>query len=179
MNKHKYFVFNKPNRTICTLKSSNEYLTINNYISNLNFNNKELHLIGRLDYWSRGVILLTNNGKLSYKLTHPDFKVSKKYIIKAKGIPSKKSIYFIQKRIAGLITFKIIGITKNKNSWFEITLFSGTNKQIVNIFWFLNTPILKLVRISFAKITISNLHSGNIRKLTYKEVLKLYQQIKE
>lgn len=176
MNNYYYFIFNKPSKTISTLKFIRGYSTIYNYINTLNY--CSLHLIGRLDYYSRGAVLLTNNGFLSYKLVHPTFKILKKYIVKVKGIPSKKSINIVKNTTKGLLIFKNIGITKQRNSWFKIILFSGKNKQIVNICWNLHTPVIKIIRTSFAGIDIANINIGNIRILTYREILNLHMQVK-
>ena len=176
MKKYKYFIFNKPAKTFSSLKSIKNILSIRHYIDKLN--TYSLHLVGRLDYWSRGLLLLTNNGILSNKLIHPSFKVPKEYIIKTKGIPTKKSILFIKYKIRGVCEIQNIGITPERNSWFKITLNSGANKQIVNIFWGFNVPVIKIIRVSFANINVANLLLGNIRELTNKEILILCRLIK-
>ena len=86
-------------------------------------------------------------------------------------------ITFINTKIKGLLVVRHIGITRQKNSWFKVSLYSGENKQIVNLFWDLGVPILKIIRTSFAGVDIANMHVGNIRKLTNKEVLILCKHI--
>lgn len=176
MSKHKYFLFNKPIKTLSTLQDIDGQNTVKNYLSTLNY--YSLHLVGRLDYNTRGALLITTNGVLSYKLMHPSFKVCKKYNVKVKGIPSNSLINNLKQKNNGIIILENIGVTKKRNTWFNIELYTGKPQQIVNIFWGLKVPVIKIIRVSFAKINISHLEVGHIRSLTLKEILILYSQVK-
>jgi len=170
-----YFIFNKPIKTLSTLKYIKKYITIRNYINI--YHQKLLHLIGRLDYHSRGIMLISSDKLLVNRLMHPHCKIHKIYIVKVKGIPSYKTINFLEKYYLHILTISYLGITKLENSWFKVNLYTGKHRQIINIFWSLRTPILKIIRITFAGLNIEKLLCGNLRVLTHKEILKLYINI--
>jgi 23S rRNA pseudouridine2605 synthase len=167
-----YFAFYKPLKTISSLQYIKKKYTIRNFLF-LPYN-VNLHIIGRLDYDVSGILLLTNDGQLTNRLAHPYFKISKTYFVKIKGIPSKSTLLYIQYKNPIINNIYNIGITKKKNTWVKLILSAGQNRHIVNIFWQLKTPVLKIVRIAFGKIYISNLSYGHTRKLSNVEILSLY-----
>lgn len=112
MISYKYFLFNKPSKTVSTIKYILNYINVKNRTSL--FNKYDLNIIGRLDYYSSGILLITNDGILSNKLIHPCLKIHKTYIVKIKGIPSNKTISFIKNRNSCVVKIKNIGITKKK-----------------------------------------------------------------
>ena len=109
---------------------------------------------------------------------HPSFKILKTYLVKVKGIPSE---YLIQKLLTnvGVCKIQIIGITQQKNTWIKVILYSGRNKQIINMFWQTKTPVLKIIRTKFANIGINKLGIGSMRPLSYNEIKNLYNQVKQ
>merc|ERR1712216_220536 len=149
--------------------------TVKNYTDMIN--HKNLYLVGSLDYGAQGAVLLTDNGVLSYKLTHPSFKVQKKYIVKVRGIPSESSLNLLTKKNKEILSVRNLGITHGKNAWLYLNVYNGSSKKIENLFWKTKTPIIKLIRNSFAKISVDNLKVGNLRLLTRKEILILYRQV--
>ncbi len=182
MNKKIYLIFNKPNKVLSSIKKDNKYITVNDFISYLE--EYKLHLIGRLDYNTRGALLITNDGILSNKLMHPKYKIPKMYLVKVKGIPSVHSLNTLRKGMkipdgfTGVTGIKVIGITKQKNTWLQVILNIGKNRQIINMFWRIKTPPIKIIRTSFAGISIRDLKSGDFRELSSKEIFNLYRHVR-
>jgi 23S rRNA pseudouridine2605 synthase len=174
MYQYKYFAFYKPCKTISSLKHINRYVTIKDYVESIESFN--LHVVGRLDYNVSGLILLTNDGKLTNKLTHPYFKIEKIYLVKVHGSPSTLSILNLCNQNKNIIKIINIGNTKQKNTWLKVTLRAGKHREIINTFWGLNTPVLKMIRINFANVSVYNLLLGHIRKLSLTEIIGLYIQ---
>ena len=166
-----YYILNKPINYICSSKDElNRRL-----ILELLPTNTRLFTIGRLDYKSTGLILLTNNGDIANKLLKPKNKISKKYYAESDGKLSLKQIENISKgiRVNGKkyraqVEFKTKDIKMNTYIW-SITLFEGKNREIHNIFNNFNLKILRLHRYEFANIKIGNLKNGKFRKLRKKK----------
>jgi len=182
MNKKIYLIFNKPSKVLSSIKKDSKCITINDFISYLDEYN--LHLIGRLDYNTRGALLITNDGILSNKLMHPKYKIPRMYLVKVKGIPSIHALNILRKGMripdgfTGTTGIKVIGITKQKNTWLQIILNIGKNRQIINMFWRIKTPPIKIIRTSYAGINIRNLKNGDFRELSSKEIFNLYRHVR-
>ena len=133
-----------------------------------------------------GLLFLTNDGELANMLTHPSHKVEKKYLAKIDGIINLKDIYMLENGIVldGIKTkkakAKIQKIDKkNKKSFVELTITEGRNHQVKNMFGALGYKVLKLKRTNYDFLTLKNLSIGQSRKLTIKEIKKLYNNAKE
>lgn len=175
MNYHKYFLFNKPKGMLGSLSNPQGQRNMKNCINMLMHDT--LYTMDSLDYNTQGAMLLTSNGMMSYKLMHPSFKIHKRYIIKVMGLPSDFSINFLKKKYREIISIDNIGITKGKNTWLNIEVYTGRTQSLLNMFWHINFPISKIIRTSFAGIGLSCLKPGNVRALTNKEILTLYSKI--
>ncbi len=135
---------------------------------------KGLHPIGRLDFQSRGALLLTNNGELTLKLTHPRYNHIKTYRVFVQGRISGKSILKWKKgvHLDGRLTLpanvKLVKLDPS-NSLLEIQLKEGRNRQIRRIADLLGHPVVDLQRIDISGISISKLREGSWRKLNSSE----------
>ena len=178
-----YYILNKPEKTICSVSDEKGRITVVDLI-----NTKEkIFPVGRLDYDTTGLLLLTNDGEITNKLTHPSGNIEKTYYVKADGIMNIDEIKQLEKGIMldGVMTkkakAKLRKIDKrNKKSYVEITITEGRNHQVKNMFAALNHKVLKLKRIKYAFFNLDelNLSIGESRKLTIKEVKKLYNYCK-
>ena len=137
--------------------------------------------MGRLDYDTSGLLLLTNDGELTNKLTHPSHDIPKTYSAKVDGIITKEELRTLEKGIIldGVKTKKAIAKLKkvdkrNNKSYVELTITEGRNHQVKNMFAFIGHKVLKLKRISYSFLDLSNLSIGEYRSLTIKEVKQLY-----
>lgn len=176
-----YYILYKPEKVICSVKDEKNRATVIDYIDT----KEKIFPIGRLDYDTSGLLLLTNDGELSNLLMHPSRCVAKTYIAKVDGIITSKDIYTLEDGIVldGIKTkkakAKIQKIDKkNKKSYVELTITEGRNHQVKNMFGYLGYKVLKLKRINYDFLTLNGLSIGQSRKLTIKEVKKLYNNVK-
>lgn len=177
-----YYILYKPEKVICSVKDDKNRTTVIDFINT----SEKIFPVGRLDYDTSGLLLLTNDGELSNMLTHPSHKIEKKYLAKIDGIISPKDIYILENGIMldGVKTkkskAKIQKIDKKNNkSFVELTITEGRNHQVKNMFGTLGYKVLKLKRTNYDFLTLKNLSIGQSRKLTIKEVKKLYNNAKE
>lgn len=170
-----YYLLNKPRGVISSVVDDKNRKTVVSFI------NTELRIypIGRLDYDTTGLLLLTNDGCLANKLMHPKNEVEKKYIAKIEGVLSPSEFYGLKKGI--LIEGRKVIPTHLKvrkqtedSQIVEIGIVEGRNHIVKKIFESLGHKVSKLKRESYAFLTLGNLKSGEYRELSLKEVKKLY-----
>ena len=176
-----YYLLNKPRGVITSTNDDKNRKTVIDLIDDL----RRIYPVGRLDYDTTGLIILTNDGVLANLLMHPKNKIDKVYIAKIEGIITKADIQKLEKGIVigGFKTSKskakIIRIDKKNNtSIVELTIHEGKNHQVKNMFKALNYNVLKLKREKIAFLTLDGLNSGEYRTLSIKEVKKLYSMVK-
>lgn len=172
-----YHVLYKPRGVISSTKDDKERKTVIDFFPS----NKRLYPIGRLDYDTTGIILITNDGDFANLMMHPKNNIQKTYIAKLKGIIDG---YSIKKIKSGIIIdnvkcipdrIKLKSIDKKSNTCIvEIVIHEGKNHEIKKIFESVGYEVLKLKRESFGFITLDGLVSGKSRRLTSKEVKQLY-----
>ena len=167
------YILNKPKGYICTKKDNLKRKIIYDLLPN-----KNLFSIGRLDYDTTGIILVTNDGDLSYKLTHPKFNIKKKYIVLTDGKLSKDDMRNISNGLhidkKNILRARITYLYKlhNRYQW-DITLTEGKNREIKRIFNYFKINVIKLHRYEFAGITLANTDLGKYRKINKEEKRKL------
>ncbi len=134
--------------------------------------------VGRLDYDTEGLLILTNDGELAQHLEHPRYGIPKTYRTKVKGMPTAEALQRLRsgitldgRRTAPAQVKKIS--TTGKNTWIEITIKEGRNLQIRRMCWAVGHPVLKLKRIGYGPIRLGNLKPGFYRDLTRAEMQKL------
>ena len=136
--------------------------------------------VGRLDYDTTGLLLLTNDGEFSYQLTHPKFKIDKTYIARVKGVPTIDGLKKLQRGIKledGKTAPAKVSMTsfdeQAGKAICEITIHEGRNRQVRRMFEAIGTPVVKLKRERFAFLDLGNLKPGEYRELTKHEVKQL------
>ncbi len=178
--KHKnleYILLYKPRGVVTTTKDEKGRKTVIDLVETKN----RLYPVGRLDYDTSGLLLLTNDGDLTNKLIHPSNEIDKVYVAKINQsvIPEKikslnKGIIIDGKKTAPAKT-KILKIDKKNNySLVRITIHEGKNHQVKKMFEAIGYKVTKLKREEFAFLNLNGLTSGEYRHLTIKEVKKLY-----
>lgn len=172
-----YYVLNKPRGVISSTKDDKGRKTVLDFFDT----DKRLYPIGRLDYDTTGVILITNDGEFANLMMHPKNMIQKSYIAKLKGIIDGSSIKKIRSGtiIDGVKCIpdrvKLKSIDKKSNTCIvEIVIHDGKNHEVKRIFQNAGYDVIKLKRESFGFISLDSLSSGKIRKLTKKEVKQLY-----
>ena len=173
----KYYLLNKPRGVISSVHDDKNRPTVVDYIDT----DVRIYPVGRLDYDTTGLILLTNDGELANLLTHPRNKIPKTYIAKIEGLLNKDDIerlrrgIMIDGRRVVIEDFKIRDKDfDKKTSLIEITIIEGRNHIVKRIFESLKHPVIRLSRIKIAFLEIGKLKSGEYRELTVKEGKKLY-----
>ena len=173
---HKVFLLNKPPGFISSCHDNHGRKTILSLIpSNLHYG---IHPVGRLDSDSRGAILLTNNGDLTLKLTHPKYSHKKTYLVWVIGKPNQAKLNNWRKGILlnGKKTrpakIEIIKIFK-QNTLLKIILQEGRNRQIRRIASLLGHPVKDLQRIAISNIKLNGLREGEWRELKTSEWISL------
>lgn len=178
-----YYIMNKPEKTICSVSDDKGRTTVVDLVDT----KEKIFPVGRLDYDTTGLLLLTNDGEITNKLTHPSGSIEKTYYVKADGIMNIDEIRQLEKGILldGVMTkkakAKLRKIDKrNRKSYVEITITEGRNHQVKNMFAALNHKVLKLKRVKYAFFNLEelNLSLGESRRLTIKEVKRLYNYCK-
>ena len=176
-----YYLLYKPEKTICSLSDEKGRKTVIDLIDT----KERIFPVGRLDYDTTGVLILTNDGQLSNALTHPKGNIHKTYYAKIDGIITHEEVKTLEKGILlnGVKTkrayVKIDKIDKKNNkSYVEITITEGRNHQVKNMFDFVNHKVLKLKRISYSFLDLTGLKKGEYRPLSIKEVRQLYSETK-
>lgn len=172
-----YFLINKPRGVISSVSDDKERTTVVDLIET----NKRIFPVGRLDYDTTGLLILTNDGELTNILTSPSHEVPKTYLVKIDRLIDTKDIYKIQEgvvvdgRIVAVKRLKLRKQDKKKNaSFIEITIVEGRNHIIKKLFKELGYNVDKLTRIAYGTLTIGKLQSGEYRTLNKKEVRELY-----
>ena len=172
-----YYLLNKPRGVISSVDDDKNRKTVVDFINTP----ERIYPIGRLDYDTTGLIILTNDGDLANILMHPSNNVEKTYIAKLEGILDKTAIDKLKRgvvvdgRKVKIVKFKVKkkDIVK-ETSLVEITIVEGRNHIVKNIFKELGYSVEKLTRVSVDFLTINGLKSGEYRELSLKEVKKLY-----
>ena len=174
-----YYLLNKPRNVICSVHDEFERSTVLDYVPK----DERIYPIGRLDYDTTGLIILTNDGDFANLLMHPRNKIVKTYLAKIEGILDKDAIDKLKKgvmvdnKIVHIEDFKIKKKDFEKNiSMVEIKIIEGRNHIVKNIFKELGYTVIKLSRISYGFLSLEGLQSGEYRKLTQKEVNKFYER---
>ncbi len=169
---HKVFLLNKPYGVISSCQDNHGRRTILSFIP-LNLRSG-IHPVGRLDFDSRGAILLTNNGDLTLRLTHPKYSHTKTYLVWLRGHPSKSILDKWRKGVIldGKITMpakiEVIDMV-NRKTLIKVILKEGRNRQIRRIANLLGHPVQDLQRIAISNINLNGLQEGKWRKLETNE----------
>ncbi len=167
-----YIMLNKPEGYVTTLKDRHSEKIVLDLIEGVE---ERVFPVGRLDADTSGLLLMTNDGNLTYKLTHPSHEVAKKYIAVVEGVPNNKKLARFRKglRIDGRMTAEayVRIIKKHRDSSvLEISIHEGRNRQVRKMCEYIRHPVIKLKRVSIGELKLGNLEVGKWRYLTEKEV---------
>ena len=170
---HKYILINKPKNCITTVKDTHERKTVMDIIEGVC--DERLYPVGRLDRDTTGLLLMTNDGELTTRLTHPSFGIKKKYVIQLENSIHPDSLKEMVKGIPlddGEVKYDdvIYGRQQTDRTQLIVTLHSGKNRVIRRTIEYFDKTLLHLDRIEFAGIKKGNLQRGNWRFLDPKEV---------
>lgn len=171
----RYILLNKPKGYITSLSDPRGRPVVTDLLKRLK---ARVFPVGRLDYDTEGVLLMTNDGELTNRLIHPRYKIPKTYLVKVRDVPDagdieklSQGVYLEDGRTAPAIV-RFVRSTK-ENSWIEITVTEGKNQLIKRMCMRIGHPVNKLKRIRFAGLSLGSLKIGEARPLTEIELTKL------
>ena len=172
-----YYLLNKPRGVVTSSSDDKGRKTVVDLINT----NKRIYPVGRLDYDTTGLLILTNDGELTNFLTHPKNNIEKVYVAKISGLITKDDIIklcrgvIIEGKKTSKCKAKILKIDKKSNtSIVELIIHEGKNHQVKNMFKAIGYEVLKLKRESISFLTLDGIKAGQYRELSIKEVRKLY-----
>ncbi|MBO4251480.1 MAG: rRNA pseudouridine synthase [Clostridia bacterium] len=171
-NTFEYYIMNKPKGYVCTVKDDKGRKTVMDLLPD---NCKRVVPVGRLDYDSEGLLLFTNDGELTFKLTHPKNEIPKTYLVRTEKPVSEKDMNALRQgvMIDGVKTKKcsvrFIESTKN-GSKLHITITEGRNRQIRKMIEAISNNVVLLKRIKIGDLTLRGLNRGETRKLSASEI---------
>jgi 23S rRNA pseudouridine2605 synthase len=174
-----YLMLNKPAGVVSTLSDPEGRPTVKDYLKGVKY---RVFPVGRLDYDSEGLILLTNDGDFSNALLHPSKKIPKTYVVKVRGIMPEEKILKLRQGIKledGRTQPARVSLIRESaaNSWVEMTITEGRKRQIRRMVEAVGHPALKLRRVSINGVKLTGLDIGAMRPLTEKELQTLRQEI--
>ncbi|MCJ7789183.1 MAG: rRNA pseudouridine synthase [Candidatus Atribacteria bacterium] len=171
-----YILLNKPQGYLTSLYDPYHRPTIFDLLKGIT---ERIYPVGRLDFNSEGLLILTNDGELTYGLTHPSKKIEKTYIVKVKGIPSLKKLNILSKGIILENNYKILPCNIHTlkiisgNAILKIKLREGKKRQIRKMGEYIGHPVLKLRRIQIDSIRLKGVKPGEYRHLNKQEINSL------
>ncbi|MFH1758063.1 MAG: pseudouridine synthase [Pseudomonadota bacterium] len=174
-----YLLLNKPKGTVTTAEDPQGRTTVLDLIK---APPTRLFPVGRLDYDAEGFLLLTNDGELAHRLTHPSFRTPRTYQVKIKGQPGPAEIgslsrgIFLEDGRTAPCRITVLRGTED-NLWLEMVLYEGRNRQVKRMWQKLGYPVLKLKRVAFAGLSMGRLRPGEYRNLRPGEVQKLKELV--
>jgi 23S rRNA pseudouridine2605 synthase len=169
-----YILLNKPKHVISSAADPQGRIKVTDLVDI----KERIYPVGRLDYNTEGLILLTNDGAFSKIVTAAGMQIPKVYQVKVKGAPEEPAIAKLRAGIRlkngiQLARCKIVPIKVDTNSWYEVTLFQGINRQIREMFEAVGHPVLKLRRIRIGFLSDQGLSTGKYRFLTPREISRV------
>lgn len=186
-------IFCKPYKVLSSFTDAKGRATVGDYV-----NVPDVYAAGRLDYDSEGLLLLTSDGKLAHRVTHPRYKLDKVYLAQVENIPTDAALNQLQQGVvikgkktrpaqARLLPAEPdlfprpepIRYRKNiPTAWLKITLREGRKRQVRRMTAAVGHPTLRLVRIAIGPITLGELTPGQWRELTPEELNNLWSSLK-
>lgn len=174
-----YLMLHKPVGFVTTLSDPQGRPTVRDLLRDVR---ERVFPVGRLDYHSAGLLLLTNDGELAQRLMHPKHGVRKMYQVKVKGVPAPEALRALEGGVdlpegrTAPAQVRIVG-SRNDKTWLELTISEGKRRQIRRMCETVGHPVEKLVRVRLGPLKLGKLRVGSFRELTGDEVLKLQKAV--
>lgn len=173
-------MFHKPKGVLTTLSDPENRPTISDYISRIEH---RVFPVGRLDWDSEGLILLTNDGDWANQIMHPSHEVTKTYLVKIDGKPDTVALQKLKKGVSipgGKVKALHVDKIKRKEGskqydWLKIVITEGKNRQIRYMFEKIGFDVLKLQRVCIGRLKLGHLEKGDIAFLSEQDRRKVFQ----
>lgn len=172
VKKYDYYIMNKPKGYVCTVKDDKGRKTVMDLLPS---NIKRLFPVGRLDYDTEGLLILTNDGNLTFKLTHPKNEIPKTYLVKTEKSVSEEDLNKLRSGVVidGVKTKKCnVKIVEAGKDWakLHVTITEGRNRQVRKMFEAVGNNVDFLKRIKIGDLKLSGLNRGEVRSLSPYEI---------
>ncbi|MCM3762937.1 rRNA pseudouridine synthase [Alkalihalobacillus oceani] len=171
-----YFLLYKPSGVISSVKDEKGRKVVTDFLEV----EQRVFPVGRLDYDTSGLLLLTNDGEFANYLMHPKFKIDKVYVAKVKGIPTREALKRLQQGVrlddgkTAPAKVKLMSIDKKKQTAIvRITIHEGRNRQVRRMFEAIGHPVMKLKREEYGFLNLRGMNPGDVRPLKPIEVKHL------
>jgi len=168
---YEYYILFKPEQVISTCDDPQGRKTVLDIVDS----NARLYPVGRLDYESSGLLILTNDGEITNRITHPSFEIKKEYVARIKGRLAKEDLdrlrdgVFIDGRKTSPAKIEILSET-DKMSILSFTIHEGRNRQIRRMIRAIGSHVYGLERVRLGELTLEGLKAGEYRKLSSEEI---------
>ena len=176
-----YLAFHKPAGVLSTMSDPDGRPSLGDYFKD---RNERFFHVGRLDRDSEGLILLTNDGDLAHRATHPSYGMVKKYLVEIEGLLTKEQELEISRGVqledslARALEIKTLREINPKHSWVEISIHEGRYHIVRRIFEHYQLVVLRLIRTDFGPILLAETGVGRYRKLNEVELSNLFKVLK-
>lgn len=171
-----YYMLNKPKGYVCTVSDDNGRKTVMDLVKIPT----RVFPVGRLDYDSEGMLILTNDGDLTYQLTHPSNQIEKKYMVKIEGLISESELAVLRNGVVvdgekfSKCRVRVVEV-KDKMTKLEIVLHEGKNREIRRMMEAIGKVVVLLNRVQIGKLKLGGISRGEYRALKPREVEMLLQ----
>ena len=171
----KFYIMNKPKGVICTVADDRGRKTVMDLLPE---SAGRVFPVGRLDYETEGLLILTNDGDLAFRLTHPTSEIPKTYLVRIEGTMTEKDLNPIRSGVEldGVLTKKCkahIVETDKTYTKVHITITEGRNRQVRRMFEAIGRSVSFLKRVSIGRLKLTGLDRGEVRSLTEQEIIYL------
>lgn len=170
-----YIALNKPKGYICSVKDEKDRPTVMKLIKDKN----RVYPVGRLDYNTEGLLILTNDGEFANKVMHPNNKISKTYEVTLKSKPKTEELERLRKGVMledGITQPAIVDRPKNADGLYKlnITIFEGRNRQVRRMFEAIGYRVFALKRIKIGELNLGDMELKETRYLTENDLKKIF-----
>ena len=169
-----YIAFHKPDKTLTTTDDPKGRQTIFHYFSKLKY---RIFAVGRLDWNTEGLILLTNDGDLAHRIMKPQFKIPKTYVAQLNQKIKESQIQKMKRGVSipegGRV--KALSLHARSGTWAKVTITEGKNKQLHHMFQKVGLSIKRLKRIAIGELELGSLKKGEAKFLTPKDLEKIFK----
>jgi len=177
---HEYFAYNKPPGAVTTMSDPEGRLCIGDVIRSIG---SPVYPVGRLDFHSSGLLILTNDGPLCERLTHPRYHLEKCYRVKINGVPSEAAVLRLRRGVElddGVTAPAYVRVERKVagKAWLELRINEGRNRQVRRMLEAVGLRVEKLRRTSIGPLQLGDLATGQVRRLTASEVAALRAAVK-
>jgi 23S rRNA pseudouridine2605 synthase len=176
---HTYLMLNKPRGYVTTMSDPEGRPTVKDLLRKVD---AHVYPVGRLDFNSEGLLLLTDDGDLARDLMHPRQGAAKTYAVKVRGTPSNEALGRLRRGIRledrRTLPAKLSVSRPGPNSWLRVTVVEGRKHQVRNMLQAIGHPVLKLRRIGYAGLDLGDLPIGALQHLTTAQVARLRRAVR-